>query len=121
LRLQIAALIKIRSEILADHGTIFITENFYESIFGYDLPGRIIFLLTKLTWPSTIFRWFGANTAGEGVRFRSFEAWSSIFKKSGFNIYSCFIKKKWYMPLWQKIPFLCKHRYQALVTLRKAD
>lgn len=115
--LQRRALDIVRSKMLADGGTIFVIENFYEPFFGEDLTGRMIYEATRLKWPRHIFRALGANTAGEGVRFRSSKGWGRIFTEAGLQESGVRITDRWSMPLWQKIPFLCSARHQSLVSL----
>jgi hypothetical protein len=120
LALQTKALDKTYSQLIAEGGLVFIIENFYEPAIGNDITGRIIYELTKLEFSSAVFRYLGANTAGEGVRFRSFMRWKSIFEKCGFELGAKITTEDWSMPMpiWQRIPFVCKNRYQALVVLR---
>ncbi len=117
--LQVDALIRAKSCFLNEGGVVFIIENFYEPFIGRDLTGRIIFELTKLKGPSGVFRRLGANTAGEGVRFRSFGAWKEIFEKCGFSDIEEIIRKNWGMPVWQRVPFFCRKRFQALLVIRE--
>ncbi len=121
LDLQITALKRAHAEFLKDGGLVFVVENFYQPIFGGDITGRLIYELTKLKAPEKLFRKLGANTAGEGVRFRSFESWSDIFVKSGFTIEEDTVSENWDFPMWQRIPFVCKRRFQALVVLRRTQ
>jgi len=122
LALQIKALNKTHSNLVTEGGVVFIIENFYEPAFGSDITGRIIYELTKLKFSSAVFRYLGANTAGEGVRFRSFNSWKRIFEKCGFELGTKITADDWSMsmPIWQRIPFVCKNRHQALVVLQNA-
>jgi hypothetical protein len=118
-KLQIKALKKIYSQVLADDGILFVVENFYEPLFGVDLTGRIIFEATSLKGPEKIFRKLGANTAGEGVRFRSIKKWTEMFAHCGYILEDDNVRQDWGMPLWQRIPFFCKRRFQGLMILKK--
>jgi SAM-dependent methyltransferase len=118
-RLQVDALQKAK-ELLKDDGLIYVTENFYEPAIGTDLTGELIYQLTKLEFPARVFRTMGANTAGEGgVRFRSDAAWQALFRECGLDV-SASARLKWPMPLWQRLPLLCRYRFQALVALKKS-
>lgn len=105
-------------KILAVDGAIFVVENFYEPLVGEDLPGRLIFFLTSLKTFASFFRKLGANTAGEGVRFRSLRSWMSVIAEAGLELESDLVKQQWGMPIWQRVPFLCVDRYQALIQLK---
>lgn len=115
--IQVEALIKARKN-LAIKGTIFVLENIYKPLFGNDLTGRIIFLLTSSKKFAWLFRIMGANTAGTGVRFRSLAAWEKLIIESGLRIEPQFKKQQWGMPLWQRVPLLCIDRYQILIELK---
>jgi hypothetical protein len=47
--------------------------------------------------------------------------WKSVFEKCGFELGAKITTEDWSMPMpiWQRIPFVCKNRHQALVVLRK--
>jgi Methyltransferase domain len=116
-RLQVDALHKAKG-LLKDGGLIYVTENFYEPAVGTDLTGELIYQLTKLEFPAKVLRAMGANTAGEGgVRFRSDAAWQALFRECGLDV-SAVARLKWPMPLWQRLPLLCRYRFQALVALK---
>ena len=108
-------------QILADDGMVFTTENFYEPFFFDDISGEIIFQLTKSKTFAPLFRRLGANTAGEGVRFRSYKSWITLFKDNAFEVTGEAVKEQRQMPTWQKWPFLCKDTYQALLEFRKCS
>lgn len=116
--LQERALLK-SAQLLSDGGCIIVEENFYESFLGTDITGRIIFFLTKLKAFETIFRKLGANTAGEGVRFRSFSSWETIINKANLEISTVAKSNTWgcKFPLWQRIPLICTRRFQAVLIL----
>jgi hypothetical protein len=105
---------------LTDGGYIFIEENIYESYFSDDLCGRLIYEITSLKGIDSITRRLGANTAGEGVRFRSDNAWKKIFQEVGLRTVQTFEDYNWgkNMPLWQKLPLLCRARYQRVYVLQ---
>jgi trans-aconitate methyltransferase len=107
------------AQMLHDTGSMFVTENFYESVFASDLTGELIYQLTKLKSAARLFRALGANTAGEGVRFRSYRSWSEMFAASKLRIRDDIDVLAWSMPLWQRLPLLCAKRYQAMLTLDK--
>jgi hypothetical protein len=117
--LQATAIAKAR-DVLAGDGTLFVTENFYEPFLFSDLTGGMIFQLTRIRFAAPLFRRLGANTAGEGVRFRSLRRWKRMFHAAGFEPACDLLKQQWKMPLWQRIPFLCRDRYQGLLEFRKA-
>jgi SAM-dependent methyltransferase len=108
------------SAVLADGGRVFVTENFYEPFIFSDITGEIIYQLTILKGLAPIFRRLGANTAGEGVRFRSFRGWMDLFATRKFKVTGEVKKQQWKMPIWQRVPFFCSHVYQGFVELEKA-
>ena len=105
--------------LLKKDGIILVEENFYEPYFGRDLTGRLIYSITKIKALAKLTRRLGANTAGEGVRFRSFYAWKDIIETLGLTIESCVQSSRWgrRFPIWQRIPLLCKTRYQGVLVL----
>jgi|HubBroStandDraft_1064217.scaffolds.fasta_scaffold00021_87 ubiquinone/menaquinone biosynthesis C-methylase UbiE len=107
--------------LLLQGGKVFVVENFYESFFSDDVTGELIFQLTRLKLFSNIFRRLGANTAGEGVRFRSFNSWSELFSRNALTASGKMSRQQRTMPLWQSIPFVCKDRYQAVVEFQQSD
>lgn len=71
---------------------VFVNEYIY-SAFGFDLPGRLIYYLTKSKMFTFVLRFIGqfmsslrANTLGVGVRFRSESSWLSIFEQAGYSV-----------------------------------
>ena len=118
--LQSSALAKAAS-MLSGGGTIYITENFYESKFSADLCATLIYRLTRLKYAASLFRALGANTAGEGVRFRSLQSWSALFAANNLKICGDALKQQWAMPAWQRVPLLCSERFQGLVKLQRTQ
>ena len=115
---QIFGLIKAAG-MLKDDGVLIMQENFYESVFpSMDLSGWLIYQITKIKFIEKVTRKLGANTAGEGVRFRNMKAWLNIIERAGFNVDSV-VTKHWDWELWQKIPLLGHSRYQAVLRLSK--
>jgi SAM-dependent methyltransferase len=106
--------------LLAPGGKIAVIENFYESYLGNDVSGEIIFQLTKLKFLAGLTRRLGANTAGEGVRFRSFDAWIRLFVEQGFVAAGDIAKQQRPMPAWQRVGLACRDRYQAIVEFSRA-
>jgi len=103
---------------LKPEGKIFIQENYYESFFGNDWTGKLIYFLTKLKFIEKLTRKLGANTAGEGVRFRSHKSWEEIFRKCGMkNIIEITVPGVWNLSLLEKFFLLCCKRYQTLKIL----
>ncbi len=121
---QLTALTKAKS-LLKPDGFIFVSENFYQPWIGTDTTSRIIFAVTscKAKGIAGLARRLGANTAGEGVRFRSLQAWTQIYDRVGFKIESHDLHPWWggVMPFWQKLPLLCKDRYQAAQILTQTE
>lgn len=109
------------SSLLKDDGLLFVEENIYESLLFKDLCGRLIYELTSLRMIAKATRKLGANTAGEGVCFHSDDVWRAIFNDAGFKVAQTFDNINWgsKMPIWQKIPLLCKGRYQRIYVLQK--
>lgn len=119
LDLQTRALEKAAS-MLSTNGRLVIEENFYQGVFGSDITARTIFWLTRSQLFAPLFRKLGANTAGEGVRFRSFKSWEKIFSDQGFEVDLLEKSTDWAkdFPWWQRLPLLCIDRYQAILVLR---
>jgi SAM-dependent methyltransferase len=109
------------SGITAPGGKLFVVENFYDPIATEDFTGRMIYYLTRSKAVAWIARRLGANTAGEGVRFRSFRSWSTLFASHGYEILDVLRapKASWYVPVWQRAPVFCADCYQALVELKR--
>jgi SAM-dependent methyltransferase len=120
LEAQHKALAKAR-DMLADDGKLLIIENFYDPVVSDDISGEIIFQCTRLKTFAPIFRRLGANTAGEGVRFRSLKSWLAMFKAHRLEVAGDIVMEKWNSPLpaWQRLPLLLRKKYQALIELRK--
>jgi ubiquinone/menaquinone biosynthesis C-methylase UbiE len=112
--------LKDASNFLEAQGVLLLEENIYESYLFEDLCGRLIYEITSLRGIEKITRKLGANTAGEGVRFHSDTTWRKIFARSGFKVVQTH-DNLWEggMPIWQKIPLLCKNRYQRIYVLQK--
>lgn len=106
--------------LLAPGGRIAVIENFYESYLGNDLSGEVIFQLTKLKFLAGLTRRLGANTAGEGVRFRSFDAWTRLFAEQGFAASGEIGRQDRPMPAWQRLGLVCRDRYQAIIEFSRA-
>jgi SAM-dependent methyltransferase len=107
-------------DLLTDDGRLLIIENFYDPLVSDDISGEIIFQCTKLKTFAPIFRRLGANTAGEGVRFRSLKSWLRMFSDHHLEPNGEIIMEKWNSPLpaWQRVPLLLRKKYQALIELR---
>lgn len=115
--------LKKAGQLLEPSGKLIVIENFYEPFVTRDITGEIIFQCTKQKMLAPLFRSLGANTAGEGVRFRSYQRWMEIFNDNNFEISGDKLMEQWNvpLPLWQRMPVLCKQKYQALVELKKID
>lgn len=115
-QLQREALRKAHS-MLKPGGVVLIEENFYQGITGDDIPGRMIFFLTRQRWLAALTHRLGANTAGEGVRFRSFHSWLSILESEGFGLRSVFQSPTWghSWPMWQQLPLFSSGRFQGIL------
>jgi 2-polyprenyl-3-methyl-5-hydroxy-6-metoxy-1,4-benzoquinol methylase len=113
----------ISRNLLKDTGILIIEENFYEPIWGDKITGAIIYYLTKLKSIEKITRKLGANTAGEGVRFRSFNDWKNMLNSLDLEVEEVIIPSNWgkSFPIWQKIPLFCKKRFQAILVVKKAN
>lgn len=114
LQVQRKALEKARS-LLNEGGFLFVVENYYEPVIGADTTSKLIYWWTSQKSISALTRRLGANTAGEGVRFRSKANWESLFKSIGFESLTLDHHPWWGkgMPWWQRLPLLCKQRFQA--------
>ncbi len=108
-------------QLLDDGGKIFVVENFYNPLVSSDLTGEMIYQCTRLKALAPVFRRLGANTAGEGVRFRSYKSWMEMFDDNLFETADHVLGEAWNepLPLWQRMSFLCKEKYQAIIELRK--
>jgi SAM-dependent methyltransferase len=122
LEAQHRAIAKAR-DMLTDDGKLLIIENFYDPVVSDDISGEIIFQCTKLKTFAPIFRRLGANTAGEGVRFRSLKSWLEMFRTHHLEPSGEIVMEKWNSPLpaWQRVPLLLRKKYQALIELRKTS
>jgi tRNA1(Val) A37 N6-methylase TrmN6 len=110
------------SSILKEDGVIFVVENIYEGVFGTDIGGRVIYEITKLKSIAPLTRKLGANTAGEGVRFRNQRSWDIMFKSVGLRELDSVLNKEFgaSFPITKRIPLLCNERYQSIKTLKPA-
>jgi SAM-dependent methyltransferase len=108
--------------VLKEDGVIFIEENIYEGVFGTDLGGRVIYEITKLKSIASLTRKLGANTAGEGVRFRNQRSWDTMFRSVGLRELDSIVNKRFGVsfPYYKKIPLLCNERYQSVKILKPA-
>ena len=113
--------LKKAADMLNDGGILFVEENYYEGWGSSDITGKLVFFWTKMKFIQGVVRFLGANTAGEGVRFRSSQSWSKIFDQVGLNSISEFIHPTWgtKMPFFQKLLLMCAHRYQSMRILSK--
>jgi len=109
--------LKKAHQLLRPGGLLLIEENFYQGVLGDDAPGKLIYAVTKQRWIENMVRRLGANTAGEGVRFRSMGSWSEMLQREGFVIRSLVRSPTWgkHWPLWQRIPLLSSGRYQGVL------
>ena len=72
--------------LLSDNGRISVFEHMYDGILVDDLPGQLIYRITKSRILAEPARRMGANTAGVGVRFRSKRAWKNTFDRLGLTV-----------------------------------
>lgn len=117
--LQRSALNKARA-LLRPGGLLLIEENYYQGLMGGDLPGRLIYFVTRQQWVEDLVRRLGANTAGEGVRFRAFNSWRSLIEDEGFALASLECSPTWGQrwAWWQRIPLLSSGRFQGVLEAR---
>lgn len=117
-RTQLDALRRVRA-LLAPGGTVCVVENLYEPMFGTDTTGRLIFRITANRLVAIPARMLGANTAGEGVRFRSRASWLTMYGEAGLDLVDETVRPRWgtNMPAWQRWPLLCRSRRQVLHVL----
>ena len=110
------------SSMLKEDGVIFVEENIYEGVFGSDLGGRVIYEITKLESIASLTRKLGANTAGEGVRFRNQRSWDIMFRSVGLKELDSIVNKEFgaTFPYYKRIPLLCKERHQSIKILKPA-
>ena len=112
--------LKKAKELLKPNGVLFVTENYYEPYLFKDLSGRLIYEVTKLKSIAGFVRIMGANTAGEGVRFRSWKAWEDFFHSNGLIVVEARKSTTWgkSISIWKKIFLFCREAFQAVVMLR---
>ncbi len=112
---QLSFLEKAKKHLKPD-GILFIQENYYEGILGSDITGKIIYKLTRSKFLEKLIRLLGANTAGEGVRFRSSRSWEILFKKVGLVKISEASATKWgaKIKFFEKLFLLMNRRYQSM-------
>lgn len=67
-------------------GKVVIFENYYDGLALDDLPGRMIYELTRSKALSPFTARLGANTAGVGVAFHSKQAWHRLIEQAGLAI-----------------------------------
>ena len=119
-RLQSQGLAKAK-QLLRPNGLkrIVVVENFYEPFLKQDLTGQLIYAVTSLRHLEALTRRLGANTAGEGVRFRSLASWRELFSQQALQIEKLWRDPDWgeRMPWWQKLPLVCDQRYQGTLIL----
>lgn len=118
---QHAAIAKA-AEIASPGGKVLVIENFYEPFATEDLTGRLIYALTRSKAIAHVTRLLGANTAGEGVRFRSLQSWTRLFEANAYSVQEVVRApvSAWYIPKWQRLPLFCADCYQALVELERS-
>ncbi len=105
---------------LKQSGIIIIQENFYNGIFNTDISGKIIYKLTHSKFLKKILSPF-ANTAGEGVRFRSLKSWENIINETGLSIISTTIMPSWgnnWRLRFSKIPLLINSTTQGVIVCK---
>ena len=117
-RAQVDALSRVRG-LLGPNGTVCVVENLYEPMLGTDTTGRLIFRITANRLVAVPARLLGANTAGEGVRFRSRASWLEMYRQAGLELVEETVRPRWgaNMPAWQRWPLLCRSRRQVLHVL----
>lgn len=118
---QALALRKARN-LLTEDGVLLVEENLYDGIGGSDVTGRLVFLLTRLRPIAPLTRRLGANTAGEGVRFRSRRSWETLLAEAGLLIRSRHRIGAWggRWPLWQRAALLAQGRCQEIWVVGRA-
>lgn len=106
--------------LLRPGGLLLIEENFYQGALGGDLPGRLIYAVTRSRRLEELARRLGANSAGEGVRFRSLRSWNKLLAEQGFLVYSAVRSPTWGKPwsLWQRLLLGGAGRYQAVLEVK---
>lgn len=72
--------------LLKPGGKMVIFENYYDGMMMDDLPGRLIYELTRSKTLSPFTARLGANTAGVGVCFHSAQAWRRLIESAGFSL-----------------------------------
>lgn len=112
------SLSKIRHLLSSDIGQLVVFENVYDGPLGSDVPGTIIYSITRSKRLAGLSRKLGANTAGVGVRFRSDKGWRQLFKSAGFEVVQTTDNANWLAYDWRLAPLLCVGRRQTTYVLR---
>lgn len=118
-RLQLTGL-RRAAELLKNRARVFILEDIYEPYLGEDNTGRLIYEVAKMKSIKALTFRMGANTAGEGVRFRSLRGWKQLIEEAGLEIIGQQSNLRWgrKFPAWQRLPLLCRERYQLVMNCR---
>jgi hypothetical protein len=80
-------LIRCKTLLKPNGGFLIVTENMFDGYLRTNIPSRLIYSTTSITWP-----WFVGiarrffNTAGTGVCFQSQRAWQDMFAQAGFDV-----------------------------------
>lgn len=84
--------------LLTKRGRVSIYENMYNGVVIDGLPSRIIYHLTTAKTISRLIKKCGANTAGVGVCFLSYEQWCFSIKRAGLRITDYKSGDLWFIP-----------------------
>jgi hypothetical protein len=100
---NVKTLLRDISQILNSDGKISILENMYDGWAFDNLPGHMIYHLTRAKTLEQFVRILGANTAGTGVCFRSKKAWLKLIENEGMRTLRYSDYDKWRVPFYRKL------------------
>jgi SAM-dependent methyltransferase len=94
-RNNISTAVDSAMSLLTPRGRLSICENMYNGLVIDWLPSRLIFVLTSSKAIASIIKRMGANTAGVGVCFLSYNQWVETIEKTSLKILKFSNDKKW--------------------------
>ena len=101
---NVVAVLESAKRLLKPGGAILVAETVAQGPFGTDLPGWLVYEITRIKQPLWV-KIFSkvANTAGVGVCFHAQRAWERLFRKSGLRCEEAFTGFVWNYNLKRRI------------------